>query len=138
MIVTRTIQVPTMGNTDIIDITPQVEDILRESRIKEGMVTVFVAHSTAGVTVMEYEPDLITDFKAYWERIIPRNGSYKHDAGLGEGNGHAHIRASVLGPTIAVPVNNNTMVLGTWQQVVLVDFDNRRRSRQVVVQVSGE
>jgi secondary thiamine-phosphate synthase enzyme len=138
MIVSRTIQVQTMGNTDIIDITPQLEATLREAKLKDGTATVFVAHSTAGVAVMEYEPGLIADFKAYWERTIPRNMDYKHDAGLGEGNGHAHVRASVLGPSVTIPFADGALALGTWQQVVLVDFDNRRRSRQVVIQVVGE
>jgi secondary thiamine-phosphate synthase enzyme len=138
MIVTKTIQVQTMGNTDIIDITPPVETILTESGLNEGTVTVFVTHSTAGIAVMEFEPGLIADFKAYWDRTVPRNMSYKHDAGLGEGNGHAHVRASVLGPSVTIPFADHRLATGTWQQIALVDFDIRRRTRQIVVQVMGE
>ena len=82
--------------------------------------------------------ELIADFKAYWERTVPRNASYKHDAGLGEGNGHSHVRASVLGPSVTIPFTGSKLVPGTWQQVVLVDFDNRRRTRQIAIQIMGE
>jgi secondary thiamine-phosphate synthase enzyme len=138
MIITKTIQVQTMGNTDIVDITPEVDKIIAASSLKEGTVTVFVAHSTAGIAVMEFEPGLIADFKAYWERTVPRNTSYKHDAGLSEGNGHAHVRASVLGPSVTIPFTDRKLTTGTWQQIVLVDFDNRRRTRQIIVQIMGE
>ena len=138
MIITKSIQVQTMGNTDIVDITPEVEHVLSGSGLKEGTAAVFVAHSTAGIAVMEYEPGLIADFKAYWERTVPRNTAYKHDAGLGEGNGHSHVRASALGPSVTVPFTDSRLVTGTWQQIVLVDFDNRRRTRQIFIQVMGE
>jgi len=138
MIVTKSIQIQTMGNTDIVDITHEIERVLADSGLQEGIATVFVAHSTAGIAVMEYEPGLIADFKAYWERTIPRNTAYKHDAGLGEGNGHSHVRASALGPSVTVPFTGSRLVTGTWQQIVLVDFDNRRRTRQLYIQVMGE
>lgn len=138
MIATRTVQLQTRGNTDIIDITGEVARALADSRLKAGIATAFVAHSTAGITVIECEPGLLEDFKQAWERFVPRNTAYAHDRELGEGNGHAHVRASILGPSLTVPFTNGELALGTWQQIVLVDFDNRPRSRKVTLQLIGE
>ncbi len=138
MVVTESISLSTRGNGDIIDITPQVEEQLAKSRVSNGMVTLFVAGSTAGVTTIEFEPGLVADFKEMWQRLIPQNTTYAHDRAWGDGNGHSHVRASLLGASLVIPVSNKRLVLGTWQQVVLVDFDNRPRSRRVVVQVMGE
>lgn len=138
MVVTESISLSTRGNGDIIDITPQVEEQLAKSRVSNGMVTLFVAGSTAGVTTIEFEPGLVADFKEMWQRLVPQNTTYAHDRAWGDGNGHSHVRASLLGASLVIPVSNKRLVLGTWQQVVLVDFDNRPRSRRVVVQVMGE
>jgi len=138
MIVTKVIHLQTRGDTDIIDITGEVGRVLAGSELKSGIATAFVAHSTAGITTIECEPGLLGDFREAWERAAPRNAAYAHDRELGEGNGHAHIRASILGPSITVPFADRELVLGTWQQIVLVDFDNRPRSRKVIVQLMGE
>jgi secondary thiamine-phosphate synthase enzyme len=138
MIFTKGIHVQTKGNTDIIDITGEVERGLAESKLKDGTVTVFVAHSTAAVTAIECEPGLLADFKKAWERIVPRDIAYEHDGGLGEGNGYSHIRASILGPSLTVPFSDKKPSLGTWQHIALVDFDNRPRSRTVVLQFAGD
>ncbi len=138
MIVTSKIGLQSKGNCDIIDITPQVEHQLAETDIKDGTVTLFVAGSTAGITTTEYESGLLSDFPAMWDRIVPRNIPYSHDQAWGDGNGHSHVRASLLGASLVVPFNNKRLTLGTWQQIVLVDFDNRPRSRQIVVQIMGE
>ena len=138
MIVTKKISLQSQGNCDIIDITPQVERELGGAEVKDGTVTLFVNGSTAGVTTIEYESGLLADFPAMWERIVPRNIHYDHDRAWGDGNGHSHVRASLLGASLTVPFNNKRLTLGTWQQIVLVDFDNRPRSRQIVLQIMGE
>ncbi len=138
MVVTESISLSSRGNGDIVDITPQVEEQLAKSRVSNGIVTLFVAGSTAGVTTIEFEPGLVADFKEMWQRLVPQNTTYAHDRAWGDGNGHSHVRASLLGASLVIPVSNKKLVLGTWQQVVLVDFDNRPRSRRVVVQVMGE
>jgi secondary thiamine-phosphate synthase enzyme len=138
MIVTKKISLQSKGQCDIIDITPQVEGEVTAAGISNGIVTLFVAGSTAGITTIEYEPGLVSDFQAMWERTVPQNLSYDHDRRWGDGNGYSHVRASLLGASLVVPFNDKRLVLGTWQQVVLVDFDNRPRSRQVVLQIMGE
>ncbi len=138
MVITKQISFQTKGECDIIDITAQVQQQLSETRIKDGAVTVFITGSTAGVTTTENEPGLIADFKAMWERVIPKNGGYRHDRAWGEGNGYSHVRASLLGASLVVPFNNKKLALGTWQQIVVVDFDNRPRSRQILLQIMGE
>ena len=138
MVVTKKIGLQTKGNCDIIDITPQIEHQIAEASVKSGLVTVFVAGSTAGVTTIEHEPGLISDFQGLWDRIVPRNIPYGHDSRWGDDNGFSHVRASLLGASLTIPLTDNRLTLGTWQQVVLVDFDNCPRSRQVVVQIMGE
>ena len=138
MIKTETISLSTKGHCDIIDITPQVEHQLAESNIDSGIVTVFVTGSTAGLTTIEYEPGLISDIKEMWQRLAPENIPYGHDRAWGDGNGHSHIRASLLGASLVVPFSHKRLALGTWQQIVLLDFDNRPRSRQLLVQIMGE
>jgi secondary thiamine-phosphate synthase enzyme len=138
MVITKSISFQTKGVCDIIDITAPVQQQLSESDIKDGAVTVFITGSTAGVTTIENEPGLIADFKAMWERVIPKNGEYRHDRAWGEGNGYSHVRASLLGASLVVPFNNKKLALGTWQQIVVVDFDNRPRSRQILLQITGE
>ena len=138
MIVSGTISLQTKGHCDVVDITPQVAGQVVESGIKSGTVTVFVAGSTAGVTTIEYESGVIADLQQAWERTVPSDIPYAHDRRWGDGNGYSHVRASLLGCSLVVPFNDRRLTLGTWQQIVLVDFDNRPRSRQVILQVAGE
>ena len=138
MVVTTKISLQTKGECDLIDITPQVEKELAGTDINSGLVTLFVAGSTAGISTIEFESGLLSDFKGMWERNVPRNIPYNHDRAWGDGNGHSHVRASLLGASLVVPFNNKRLTLGTWQQIILVDFDNRPRSRQVIMQIMGE
>ena len=138
MVATKRISLQTKGECDIIDITPQVEQQVTETDISNGTVTIFVAGSTAGISTIEFESGLLSDFQGMWERNIPRNIPYNHDRRWGDGNGYSHVRASLLGASLVVPFNDKRLTLGTWQQIVLVDFDNRPRSRQVIVQIMGE
>jgi len=128
---------PTTGKTDLIDITREVSQKIRESDIAEGSVLVFVPGSTAALTTIEYESGVVEDLRDAIERIAPEGLRYRHDARWGDGNGYSHVRAALLGPSLTIPVIEGMPVLGTWQQVILCDFDNRPRNRQVVVQVSG-
>ena len=138
MIYTGEINLKTKGDGEIIDITAKVQKQLMESGITAGIVTIFVEHSTCGITTVEYEPGLIEDLGKLWERIAPKNIPYAHDAHWGDGNGYAHVRASLLGASLTVPFTDKKLTLGTWQQIIMVDFDNRPRTRTVVVQVMGE
>jgi secondary thiamine-phosphate synthase enzyme len=138
MVVTKKISLESKGNCDIIDITPEVQKQLTGIDVKNGIVTLFVSGSTAGISTIEHEPGLLSDFKAMWERNIPQDIPYQHDRAWGDGNGHSHVRASLLGASLVVPFSNKKLALGTWQQIVVVDFDNRPRSRQIVVQIMGE
>ncbi len=138
MIYYSEISLRTQADGEIVDITAKVQKILAESGITSGIATVFVTHSTCGITTVEYEPGLIEDLANAWERLAPKAISYGHDAHWGDGNGYAHVRASLLGASLTVPFTDKKMVLGTWQQIILVDFDNRPRNRTVVVQVMGE
>jgi len=138
MVITKKISFQTQGQCDIIDITPQVEQQVAETNINSGTATLFVTGSTAGVSTIEFESGLLSDFKGMWERNIPQNIPYDHDRTWGEGNGYSHVRASLLGASLVIPFNDKRLALGTWQQVVLVDFDNRPRSRQIMLQIMGE
>ena len=138
MVVTKRISLQSKGHCDIIDITPQVEQQIAETDINNGTVTLFVAGSTAGVTTIEFEPGLLSDFQSMWERSVPKNIPYNHDRRWGDGNGHSHVRASLLGASLVVPFSSKSLILGTWQQIVVVDFDNRARSRQIILQIMGE
>ena len=138
MVVTKKISLQTKGECDILDITPQVEKQVAETNMNSGTVTVFVAGSTAGITTIEFEPGLLADFQSMWQRDVPKNLPYDHDRRWGDGNGYSHVRASLLGCSLVVPFTDKRLTLGTWQQIVLVDFDNRPRSRQVVLQIIGE
>jgi secondary thiamine-phosphate synthase enzyme len=122
---------------DMVDITADVDKVLRDSGITEGSVTVFVPGATGVITCLEFEPGVIQDFKAAIERLMPRDGDYQHNVFQGDGNGHAHVRAGMIGPSLAVPVVQGEMTLGVWQQIVLVNCDNQSRLRRVVVQVMG-
>ncbi len=138
MVVTKKISLQTKGNGDIIDITPHVEQQVAETNINSGTATLFIAGSTAGITTIEFEPGLLSDFNGMWERNIPQNIPYDHDRRWGDGNGYSHVRASLLGTSLVIPFNDKRLALGTWQQIVLVDFDNRPRSRQIILQIMGE
>jgi len=138
MVVTKKISLQTKGNCDIIDITPQVEQHVAETDINSGTATLFVAGSTAGITTIEFESGLLSDFKGMWERNIPKGIPYDHDRRWGDGNGYSHVRASLLGASLVIPFNNKRLTLGTWQQIVVVDFDNRARSREIILQIMGD
>ncbi len=138
MIITREISLQTKGRCDIIDITPQVEQQLAATNVNSGTVTIFVSGSTAGITTIEFEPGLITDLEEMWQRIAPENVPYHHDRRWGDGNGYSHVRASLLGASLVVPFSDRRLSLGTWQQITLIDFDNRPRSRQLILQIMGE
>ncbi|MCZ7556450.1 MAG: secondary thiamine-phosphate synthase enzyme YjbQ [Bacteroidia bacterium] len=137
-IINDSLNIDTHGGCDMVDITDQLTRMLQRYKLKNGQVLVFVPGSTAGVTTIEYEPGLKKDFSVFMERIIPKNAQYYHEETWNDGNGHSHIRASLLGPSLVIPIGQGRLLLGTWQQVVVVDFDNRPRSRDLVVQFSGE
>ncbi len=138
MVVTDKISLQTKGHCDIVDITPQVEQQVTKANVSSGTVTLFVAGSTAGITTIEYEPGLVSDLVQMWQRLVPEDIAYGHDQRWGDGNGYSHVRASLLGASLVVPFSGGRLALGTWQQIVLIDFDNRPRSRQVVLQIVGE
>ncbi|MBA7505227.1 hypothetical protein ES706_03890 [subsurface metagenome] len=137
-VVTKDIILQTKGNCDILDITSQVTRKVEESGVNSGTVTLFISGSTAGVTTIEYEPRLLSDFKGMWDRVIPQNIPYEHNKTWGDGNGHSHVRASMLGASLTIPFIDKRLTLGTWQQIVFLDFDNRPRSRKMVLQIMGE
>jgi len=134
---THSINFKTNSNCDIIDITGKVEAVLSESSFDEGNVLLFAGGSTAGITTIEYEPGLLKDYPKFFDRIAPVNINYEHDNTWHDGNGHSHVRASLQGASLTVPFVNGSLTLGTWQQIIFVDFDNRSRSREVVVQLMG-
>jgi len=134
----KKIQLSTKGFADLVDLTGRVEEIVSQSGIKEGIVVVFCTGSTAGVTTIEYEPNLVKDFQEWLEKIIPQNKQYHHGATWGDDNGFSHLRASLLGPSLAVPLDKGRLTLGRWQQIVLCDFDNRERNREVVIKIIGQ
>lgn len=137
-VVRSKLSVKTKGHTDIIDITPQVSREIENGGQKDGTAIVFVSGSTAALTTIEYEPGLVGDLAAAFERLVPRDMPYAHDTRWGDGNGYAHVRASLLGASLTVPFSGGKMLLGVWQQIVLVDFDNRPRNREIIVQLIGE
>jgi secondary thiamine-phosphate synthase enzyme len=130
--------VDTRGGGDMHDVTAWVESVVASAKVRDGILVVSVVGSTAGVTTIEYEPGLASDLSRSLDRVAPADVQYEHDKRWGDGNGHSHIRASLLGPSLTLAVMSGKPVLGTWQQVVLVDFDTRGRTRRVVVQVMGE
>ena len=139
MVRTKTIKIKTKGNCDVVNITEQVSEAVAQSDMKEGTVTVFNVGSTAGITTTEYEPGLVNyDIKAAFEKIAPENARYEHEETWHDDNGHAHIRASLLGPSMNVPVIDGRLTLGTWQQIILVDFDTRPRTRTIICQMVGD
>ena len=138
MVITKHIQLKTRGDGDTLDITPQVENAIRESGLAAGVVALFVAGSTAALTTIEYEPGAVADLNRVFEKLAPRDAQYQHELRWHDGNGHSHVRAALLGPSLVVPFVAGRLTLGTWQQIILVDFDTRPRQREVIAQLIGE
>src|ERR671925_2306581 len=137
-VVTTTIIVSSNGENDIIDITRQIDEGVKATMLQDGIVTVFVSGSTAAVTTIEYEPGLKKDFPKMLARIAPSEIEYEHDNTWHDGNGHSHVRASLLGPSLRVPFNNTGLMHGIWQQIVLLEMDIRPRERKILLQMIGE
>lgn len=133
----RQLFVKTTGKTDIIDLTSRVEQEIESTSVRNGSVTLFVPGSTAALTTIEYESGVINDLRDAIERIAPEDLYYEHNERWGDGNGYSHVRSALIGPSLHIPIIDGRLTLGTWQQIVLLDFDNRPRKRQVVVQISG-
>ena len=134
---TQFFSVNSKGNNDMIDITDEVRTIISSSYFTEGSALIFVGGATAGITTIEYEPGLLIDYPAFFEKIIPSNTQYHHNDTWHDGNGHAHVRAALQGASFTVPFKDKNLLLGTWQQIILVDFDNRSRKRKITVQLTG-
>ncbi|GAB4288907.1 MAG: secondary thiamine-phosphate synthase enzyme YjbQ [Myxococcota bacterium] len=128
----------TKAKQDIFDLSRQVEETLRESGVKEGLLIAFVPGSTAGITTIEFESGVLSDIREVMERLAPADKDYAHNARWGDGNGFSHVRAALVGPSLSIPVSGGRLVLGTWQQPILMDFDNKPRNREVVITVIGE
>ena len=135
---TETFEIGTRGFGDILDITEQVAERILASGFKDGNATIFVSGSTAGITTIEFESGAVADLKDAIERLAPLDMHYAHDARWGDGNGFSHVRAALMGASLTVPFKNKSLLLGTWQQIILCDFDNRSRTREVLVQLLGE
>lgn len=135
---TFSLQLETRGDNDIIDITQAVVRLLAQSDLKNGIVTLFCPSSTSALTTLEYEPGCVSDLQRLFEELVPSRRQYAHDAAWQDGNGHSHARAALLGASFTVPFVGGDLTLGTWQQIVYVDFDIRPRRRQIVMQVMGE
>lgn len=137
-VITTAIPVSTRGNADILDVTDQVHNALSQSGLQNGILTVFTASSTSALTTIEYESGALSDLRRLFDEIIPSDQHYAHNARWGDGNGHSHVRAALLGPSLTVPFVRARLTLGTWQQIIFVDFDNRSRRRELLVQIIGE
>ncbi|MFO7624977.1 MAG: secondary thiamine-phosphate synthase enzyme YjbQ [Anaerolineales bacterium] len=135
---TATIQLSTNGNADIKDITQAVQDMVRKAGLTNGSALVFCPSSTSALTTIEYEPGALADLRRLFDQIVDPRQPYQHNAAWGDGNGHSHVRAALLGASLTVPFVDGRLTLGTWQQIIYVDFDNRPRRRELVVQVMGE
>lgn len=134
-VISKTIQLSSKGQDDVIDITKHVSNAVQDGKIENGTVTIFVVGSTAAITTIEYEPGLINDFPEMLSRIIPKNVEYEHDNTWHDGNGHSHVRASLVGPSLTVPIIDSKLTLGTWQQIVLLEMDTRPRNRTLILQI---
>jgi secondary thiamine-phosphate synthase enzyme len=139
-VITKTIEINSKGENDMVDITDQTLKAIFESRLENGIVivTIFVSGSTAAVTTIEYEHGLRKDFPMMLNRIIPKDIEYKHDETWHDGNGHSHVRASLIGPRLTVPFKDRNLILGTWQQIVFCELDTRSRERRITLQIIGE
>ena len=135
---TVTLAFRTTGSDDIVDITSRVQEEIRESGLVAGTVTIFVPGSTGAVTTIEFEPGVVSDLREALERAVPKGIAYAHNEAWGDGNGYSHVRAAWLGPSLTVPFTGGKVILGTWQQIVLCDLDNRPRERRVILQIMGE
>jgi len=135
---TMTLKLHTRGAADCIDITPEAEQIIAESDLTAGIVTLFVPGSTAALTTIEFEPGALKDFQRLFEEISAKDRDYDHNERWGDGNGHSHVRAALLGPSLTIPFADSKLLLGTWQQILFIDFDNRPRDRTIIAQVMGE
>jgi secondary thiamine-phosphate synthase enzyme len=138
MVVTKRIQLHTRGNGEIADITSEVSRQLQDTGLKDGIVTLFTPSSTSALTTIEYESGVVHDLQQLFNRIVPPDMDYRHNLRWGDGNGHSHVRHALIGPSLTVPFVDNQLTLGTWQQIVFVDFDVRSRSRSVVLQFLGD
>lgn len=138
MIYSEKISLNTKGFTDIIDLTPHVMDVLNRSKIKDGLITVFCPGSTGSVTAIEYESGVLRDLQKAIEKIVPSDIPYEHDKRWGDGNGFSHVRAALMKPSLSIPLIKGKVTLGTWQQIVFIDFDNRKRERNVFVHILGD
>ena len=138
MVITETISLSTKGFSDVLDINGKVAKIAEDSGIQNGMVNVFCSGSTGSITTIEYESGVINDLKKALEKIVPSNIPYEHDKRWGDGNGFSHVRAALMKPSLTIPLVKGKLTLGTWQQIVFIDFDNRGRNRDIIVQVMGE
>ena len=137
-VVTKQLSLNTRGEQDIIDITGMVSEAVNESEVKDGVVTVFVPGATGALTTIEYEPGLLTDFPNMLERVAPKNQLYEHEKRWHDGNGHSHVRASLIGPSLTIPVVKGELTLGTWQQIVFLEMDVHSRRRTLILQIIGE
>jgi secondary thiamine-phosphate synthase enzyme len=135
---TFALQLNTSGNADIQDITAAVADTIRDSELKNGTATVFCPSATSALTTIEFESGCISDLRRLFDEIVDPDREYRHNLRWHDGNGHSHVRAALLGPSLTVPFVENRLTLGTWQQIIYVDFDNRARRRELVVQLMGE
>ena len=138
VVLSKSISVSTKGNADIHDITDQLTDAVSNSGLKDGIVTIFCPSSTSALTTIEYESGALGDLRRLFDEIVPVNRQYAHNERWHDGNGHSHVRAALLGPSITIPFVDGHLTLGTWQQLIYVDFDNRPRQRQLIVQLIGE
>lgn len=137
-IISDSLSLSTRGFSDMKDLTQEVSKKLSENKLQDGILNLFVPGSTGGLTTIEHEPGLVEDFSEFMEKVIPSNVTYHHDAKWGDGNGFSHVRAALIGASLNVPFSNGRLNLGTWQQIVFIDFDNRSRSRMVLLQFIGE
>jgi secondary thiamine-phosphate synthase enzyme len=138
LVETKRHQIATRGQGDVQDLTGLVARVLDGSSLKKGLVTIAVVGSTAGITTIEFEPGAVADLNRVWEQLAPRDGEYQHHLQWGDDNGSSHVRAAMLGPSISIPFDDGRLCVGTWQQIVLIEFDTRGRNREVVVQLIGE
>jgi len=138
MVITRTIQLRTRGDADMLDITQEVAREVGSSGVNSGIVTIFAPSATSGLTTIEYESGALADLKQVFDEIVPEDRDYRHNLRWGDGNGHSHVRAALLGPSLTVPFSDGRLLLGTWQHVTYIDFDNRPRRRELVLQILGE
>jgi secondary thiamine-phosphate synthase enzyme len=138
MIVNGQVRLSTRGHGDVIDITGEIDRQVRATGLENGTVTLFTPSSTSALTTIEYESGAVHDLQQLFDRVAPPDLEYRHNQRWGDGNGHSHVRHALLGPSLTIPFVAGRMTLGTWQQIIFVDFDNRSRSRSVIVQISGE